>query len=50
MLQHGRPALRDSKSDGGALFLPAAMALVFGFLALADRGRRLDSTPSGLIG
>jgi uncharacterized membrane protein YoaK (UPF0700 family) len=42
--------LVDAVTDGGALFLPAAMALVFGFLALADRGRRIDPTSGGLIG
>jgi len=50
MLRHGRRALRDAKTVGVALSLPAAMALVLGFLALADRGRRIAPTPGGLIG
>lgn len=42
--------LVDAVTDGVALFLPAAIALVLAFLALTDRGRRTDPTPGGLIG
>jgi hypothetical protein len=35
---------------GVALVLTAAIALVLGFLTLAERGRRIDPTPGGLIG
>ena len=42
--------LVDAVTDGVALFLPAVIALVLGFVTLADRGRRIDSTPGGLIG
>lgn len=42
--------LVDAVTDDIALFLPAAIALLLAFLALADRGRRIDPTPGGLIG
>ena len=42
--------LVDAVTDGVALFLPAVIALVLGFVTLADRGRRIDPTPGGLIG
>jgi uncharacterized membrane protein YoaK (UPF0700 family) len=42
--------LIDSLTDGVALFLPAAIALILLVIALAERGRPIDPTPGGLIG
>ena len=42
--------LIDAWTDGVALFLPAAIALVLAVIALGERGRPVDPTPGGLIG